>query len=61
MDELEKGVIGYVLKAGAIYGYGNLIAHLKAEWIKSLMEKHGFTYEQAKLAADVEPYKGGEG
>ena len=60
MDDLEKGVISYVLKAGEIYGYGNLIAHLKTAWIKSLMEKWQFTYEQAKIAADVEPLKDGE-
>lgn len=60
MDEREQDIIKYVLKIGYIYGYGNLIAHLKAEWIKSLMKNSEITYEQAKLAADAEPLEGGE-
>ena len=56
MTEEEKQVINNVIRAGREYGFGNLIAHLKREWIQSLMET-GLDYDAALLAADVEPYQ----
>lgn len=55
MNETEKQTINAVVQMGQEYGFGNLIAHLKREWIESLIQT-GLDYDAARLAADVFPY-----
>lgn len=50
----EREAIEQTLEYAEIYGYGNLIAHIKGAWIKHLME-FGSSEKTARLAADTEP------
>ena len=52
----EVHATNVVLEAGAAYGYGNMIAHLKKAWAESLMDNYSFTGEQALRAADTSAY-----
>lgn len=51
----EQEATAAVLAAGRKWGYGNMIAHLKRDWIAFLM-RYGSTEKQATLAADVSAY-----
>ncbi len=53
----EQQAVKIVLDFASMYGYGNLIAHLKRAWALHLMEvTPNLTYNQALLAADVDAY-----
>ena len=53
----EKENINRVLEIAEIYGYGNLIAHLKRAWAMSLMALFpSVTYEEALEATNVSAY-----
>jgi len=56
LDGGEREAIEEVLKYARIYGYGNLIAHLKTAWAKSLHYEHCISKEHALKAVGVEPY-----
>jgi hypothetical protein len=53
---LEQRAVDATLAAGAAYGYGNMIAHLKTAWAERLMRYEGFTLTQALQAADTSAY-----
>ena len=60
----EQKAVAMVLKAGARYGYGNIIAHLKKAWAETLIKEYGLPVQTAIEAADTSPYPietGGEG
>lgn len=48
----EQEAIDKVVEAGATYGYGNMIAHLKREWAERLMSQE----KAALAAADISAY-----
>jgi hypothetical protein len=52
----EKEFVNQVLEIAKIYGYGNLIAHLKRAWAIRLITNSALTYEQALEATCVEAY-----
>ncbi len=47
----EQKAIKAVLKAGELYGYGNMISHLQTAWAKMLMKHHGFSEVAARTAS----------
>lgn len=56
--EDEAKALLVVEKVAKKYGYGNVIAHLKALWIEEL-EDQGIRAETAIAAVDVSPYPRG--
>lgn len=59
----EQHAIREVIAAGERYGFGNLIAHLRAAWAKSLIEstkgiegQSEWTEEQANQATITDAY-----
>ena len=52
----EDRAVQAALTAGAKYGYGNLIAHLKRAWAMMLMQRYGFSEADALKAADTSAY-----
>lgn len=52
----EKEAIRNMLRDAEIYGFGNFISCLKRAWMNRLIENHNCSEEQAKAAADVDPY-----
>lgn len=51
----EEEAVAQVLKCADIYGYGNLIAHLKREWAEMLM-REGLPQATALRGADASAY-----
>lgn len=51
VSKLEQESIRNVCELGSMFGYGNLISHLKAAWAATLMKQYGFTEEEAQKAA----------
>lgn len=51
----EKRAIETVLYIGGLYGYGNMIAHLKTAWAKSLIAQ-GISKDAALQATNVSAY-----
>lgn len=51
----EKRAVLRVIAIAKNHGYGNLIAHLKTQWAKQLVES-GLSEESAMLATDVSAY-----
>jgi hypothetical protein len=51
----EAEAIRTVLKAGADWGYGNMIAYLKREWAEDLM-RQGIHADAALAATNVSAY-----
>lgn len=52
----EQHAVDTVLKAGEMYGYGNMIAHLKKAWAEMLIEECGLIGEHALEVADAKAY-----
>ncbi len=52
----ETEAVNHVLYAGKLFGYGNMIAHLKKAWAEDLIENHDFTPKLALIAADTSAY-----
>lgn len=52
----EDAAVQAALAAGAKYGYGNLIAHLKRAWAMKLMQEYAFPETDALKAADTTAY-----
>jgi len=52
----EQHAVDSVLKAGEMYGYGNMIAHLKKTWAELLRDKWDLDEESALRAADTSAY-----
>lgn len=52
LSDAEEDAIRAVLRAGAAFGYGNMIAHLNTAWALSLMKdrKYPMSEEQARAA-----------
>ena len=51
----EKEAIDTVLRAGAQYGYGNMISHLREAWRDHLMSEWGFSLPDAMAGAWYPP------
>lgn len=51
----EQEAIDAVLKAGANFGYGNMIAYLKRDWVEMLM-RDGISEKGALQAANSSAY-----
>ena len=51
----EEAAIRTVLKAGADWGYGNMIAYLKREWAEDLV-RQGIRADVALAATNVSAY-----
>jgi hypothetical protein len=51
----EADAVRTVLKAGAEWGYGNMIAHLKREWAENLVRR-GLSVATALESANVSAY-----
>lgn len=56
LSDAEEEAIRAVLRAGAAFGYGNMISHLKTAWAKTLMDEWDMTEESARLAAGGNGY-----
>lgn len=54
----EKDAVDRAVAIASMYGFGNLIAHLKAAWRDKLMAE-GLSEEAASQAADVSAYPRG--
>lgn len=55
----ELEAIRLVIRMAKIYGYGNLIGHLKRGWALQLLKNNptrGYTYKDALKATDVSAY-----
>ena len=50
----EKDAIREVLKNGKIFGYGNMISHLKEAWIQTLITKYDMGRKTAEMSANAE-------
>ena len=50
----EKDAIREVLKNGRIFGYGNMISHLKEAWIQMLITKYDMDRKTAEMSANAE-------
>lgn len=53
----EKAAIAAALRAGAQFGYGNVIAWLQTAWATSLRDNHGLDEATAIRATAVSPYR----
>lgn len=51
IPKAEQDAIRQVVEAGARYGYGNLISHLKTAWAIMLVQKYQMDEESAIEAA----------
>ena len=56
ISQEERAAIGAVLRAGAKYGCGNMIAHLQTWWARTLMADYGMAEEPARRASGGEGY-----
>jgi hypothetical protein len=54
--EGEAEAIENVLRCGAQFGYGNMIAHLRKAWAERLRDKYGFSDNDAIRATESSPY-----
>ena len=50
----EKDAIREVLRNGRIFGYGNMISHLKEAWIQMLITKYDMDRKTAEMSANDE-------
>ena len=50
----DESQIREVLKNGRIFGYGNMISHLKEAWIQMLITKYDMDRKTAEMSANVE-------
>lgn len=56
ISDEERAAIGAVLRAGAKFGYGNLIAHLQTGWARMLMARYGMDEGAARHASGGRGY-----
>lgn len=56
LSDAEEDAIRAVLRAGASFGYGNMIGHLKTAWAKTLMDKYGMDEDNARAGAGGDGY-----
>ena len=56
ISEKERRAILQVLEAGEMFGFGNMIGHLKSRWAMSLMRDYGMSAEAARAGANSDGY-----
>lgn len=56
LSKQEQLAIQKAVEFGELYGFGNLIAHLKSAWAAKLMQDWGFEEKQALVCADSNAY-----
>lgn len=56
LSDAEEAAIRKVVKAGAEFGYGNMIAHLQTAWAMTLMNQYGMSEKQARQGAGGSGY-----
>lgn len=52
----ERETVQNVIHAAKVYGFGNLIAHLKRAWALDLKKKYGGTYDHHLIATNIDAY-----
>jgi len=52
----ELEAVREVVRLARVYGFGNLIAHLKRAWAVDLKSKYGGSYEHHISATNVDAY-----
>jgi len=52
----ELEAVREIVRLARVYGFGNLIAHLKRAWALDLKKKYGGSYEQHLPATGVDAY-----
>ena len=56
ISKKEIEAIKLVLDAGAEYGYGDMIRHLKTAWARHLIDKYGMDEKLARISSGGEGY-----